>query len=164
MSDVTTGHSFLKRNRRPIFPLLVVLVATGASLLGQQARRQPPAKEYIKILEDPHRIERLKPQEVINQLEMNPGDVVADIGSRAPVSSHASWLGLSSPLEKCTPWTSTRSCSSMWPRQLRSSRFPTSQLFWAKTTRPPYRWEFWTWSSSATRSTTSKTGRLTWRI
>jgi ubiquinone/menaquinone biosynthesis C-methylase UbiE len=49
--------------------------------LGQAPYRQPPASEYIKLLEDPHRIDRLKPAEIIQKIWLAPGDVVADIGS-----------------------------------------------------------------------------------
>ena len=61
-----------------VLPALVLL-ALGA--LGQQLRRQPEAKEYVKILEDPHRIARLNPPEIIRKLDLKPGDAVADIGS-----------------------------------------------------------------------------------
>src|SRR5437867_3029293 len=60
---------------------LIAFLVAASPVVGQQPRRQPPAKEYIKILEDPHRIERLKPQEIVQSLGLKPGDVVADIGS-----------------------------------------------------------------------------------
>ncbi len=66
--------------RKLLLPFFICLLA-AFSLPAQQPRRQPPAKDYIKILEDPHRIERLKPQEVIKSLGLKAGDVVADIGS-----------------------------------------------------------------------------------
>jgi ubiquinone/menaquinone biosynthesis C-methylase UbiE len=66
--------------QRRLATLSLILLAV-ATLDAQQPRRQPPAKEYIKILEDPHRIERLKPQEIVQSLGLKPGDVVADIGS-----------------------------------------------------------------------------------
>ena len=61
--------------RRSFLWLLLALAPAGA----EQPQRS--AKEYIKTLEDPHRVERLKPAEVIRTLALKPGDVVADIGS-----------------------------------------------------------------------------------
>ena len=61
-----------------VYPGLVLL-ALGA--LGHQLRHNPEAKEYIRILEDPHRISRLNPSEIIKTIGLKPGDVVADIGS-----------------------------------------------------------------------------------
>lgn len=65
-----------------------VLLALGISILmhcaaltAQQARPQPPAGDYLKILDDPARIERLKPYEVLEKLGLRAGDMVADIGS-----------------------------------------------------------------------------------
>jgi ubiquinone/menaquinone biosynthesis C-methylase UbiE len=43
--------------------------------------RQPAPKEYISILEDPHRIGRLNPDRIIKTLDLKANHVVADIGS-----------------------------------------------------------------------------------
>jgi ubiquinone/menaquinone biosynthesis C-methylase UbiE len=66
--------------------IFLLLPAVALSLLifplpAQTPPRQPPAREYIPILEDPHRIEHMKPLEIIKTLDLKPGDVVADIGS-----------------------------------------------------------------------------------
>src|SRR5437867_7357838 len=68
-------------NRRKLFFSLFGFLAAAVLIVAQQPRRQPPAKEYIKLLEDPHRIDRLKPQEIVRSLGLKPGDVAADIGS-----------------------------------------------------------------------------------
>lgn len=70
-------------SRRGFLAGLLALPAAAAQVSARQAerRRQPPARDYIKVLEDPHRIERLKPDEVIRTLGLKSGDVVADIGS-----------------------------------------------------------------------------------
>jgi predicted methyltransferase len=59
----------------------IVAAALTSAAYNQAPYRQPEAGEYIKILEDPHRIERLKPLEIIRQIGLKPGDTVADIGS-----------------------------------------------------------------------------------
>ena len=64
-------------SRRSFLWLLLALAPAAAG--AEQPQRS--AKEYIKTLEDPHRVERLKPDEVIRTLALKPGDVVADIGS-----------------------------------------------------------------------------------
>jgi 2-polyprenyl-3-methyl-5-hydroxy-6-metoxy-1,4-benzoquinol methylase len=71
----------LARLKRRTFLLGFGALLAAATPAAQQPRRQPEAKEYIKILEDPHRIERLKPAEIIRTLGLRPGNVVADIGS-----------------------------------------------------------------------------------
>jgi ubiquinone/menaquinone biosynthesis C-methylase UbiE len=48
---------------------------------AQAPYRQPAAPDYIKLLEDPHRIDRLKPVEIIEKIGLAPGNIVADIGS-----------------------------------------------------------------------------------
>ena len=50
---------------------------------AQLGRR--PAKDYIAVLENPERIERLKPAEVLSRLELKNGNIVADIGSGSGV-------------------------------------------------------------------------------
>jgi ubiquinone/menaquinone biosynthesis C-methylase UbiE len=74
--------------RRTLMLAFGALLAAAASTAQEPKRRpeapkytQPEANEYIKILEDPHRIERLKPVEIIRTLAVKPGDIVADIGS-----------------------------------------------------------------------------------
>ena len=69
-------------NRR-VFLVLWTLAPLVPAAPGQapEQRRQPPAAEYIKRLEDPHRVERLKPDAVLAVLQVKPGWVVADIGS-----------------------------------------------------------------------------------
>ena len=74
----------VRPSRRLFFSAFAALLA-AASLGAQTPRRQPEAKEYIKILEDPHRLERLKPTEIIRTLGLKPGNVVADIGSGSGV-------------------------------------------------------------------------------
>ena len=63
--------------------LWLLLAFAGAPLFSwpQTQYVQPPAKEYIPILEDPHRLGRLQPDKIIAALALKPGDVVADIGS-----------------------------------------------------------------------------------
>jgi len=62
-------------------PVLLSIALASLQALAQVPYRQPVARDYIKILEDPHRIERLNPAEIILKLGLKPGDVVADIGS-----------------------------------------------------------------------------------
>ncbi len=69
----------MPRRRSFILSLALSLLATVA--VAQQPYQQPQAQQYIKILEDPHRIERLNPAEIIRKLELKPGYIVADIGS-----------------------------------------------------------------------------------
>jgi ubiquinone/menaquinone biosynthesis C-methylase UbiE len=57
--------------------LLIVTTYTPA----QAPYHQPAAPEYIKILEDPHRIDHLKPAEIVEKIGFVPGNVAADIGS-----------------------------------------------------------------------------------
>ena len=66
------------RSRLPVAAFFTVISALA---LAQTPYRQPPAAEYLKILEDPHRIDRLNPEAVVAKLGLRPGDVVADIGS-----------------------------------------------------------------------------------
>jgi ubiquinone/menaquinone biosynthesis C-methylase UbiE len=61
--------------------LLLWLAASSSRAQQPKPYSQPPAGEYIKILEDPHRIERLDPTAIIRSLGLHAGDVAADIGS-----------------------------------------------------------------------------------
>ncbi len=66
---------------RRILLLSLTLSFIATVTAAQQPYHQPQAEQYIKILEDPHRIERLNPAEIIRKLDLKPGYVVADIGS-----------------------------------------------------------------------------------
>ncbi len=69
--------------KRNITALIVCCIANLGLWVpgGQRPYHQPPAAEYIKILEDPHRIDHLDPPAIIRELGLRPGDVAADIGS-----------------------------------------------------------------------------------
>jgi len=63
---------------------VVVALLLCLSLLAQVAHRHHPpesASAYIQSLEDPGRDEWQKPQQVIAELGLKPGDVVADLGA-----------------------------------------------------------------------------------
>ena len=60
--------------------LLCFSLALEAVQLGKRA-----AKDYIPILENPDRVERLKPDRVLELLNLKHGDVVADVGSGSGV-------------------------------------------------------------------------------
>jgi ubiquinone/menaquinone biosynthesis C-methylase UbiE len=61
----------------------ISLFLEGAGQLGKRS-----AEEYIPILENPERINRLKPDQVISFLNLKRGDVVADIGAGSGVFTH----------------------------------------------------------------------------
>ena len=56
----------------------------AAAQLGQR-----PADEYIQRMDNPARVERIRVPEVVEALGLQPGDVVADIGSGAGIFSVA---------------------------------------------------------------------------
>ena len=62
--------------------MLAGVVAAPAFQLGSR-----PAAEWIQVLERPQRIEGLKIEEIIANLKLKPGMVVADIGSGSGVFS-----------------------------------------------------------------------------
>ena len=64
---------------RTIGCLLAVLVTLGASAAAQLASR--PASDWVNVLDSPERIAGLRIDEVVAALELNAGDVVADLGA-----------------------------------------------------------------------------------
>src|SRR3970282_2754084 len=70
--------------RSTLFTILRLagVVAAPAFQLGSR-----PAAEWIQVLERPQRIEGLKIEEIIANLKLKPGMVVADIGSGSGVFS-----------------------------------------------------------------------------
>lgn len=71
----------------------IVALALAPAASAQLASR--PAESWIKTLDAPNRIARLKLDETIGRLKLKPGDVVADIGAGA-----GTW---SVPLAKAVP-------------------------------------------------------------
>jgi ubiquinone/menaquinone biosynthesis C-methylase UbiE len=69
------------RGSRILSGWLALLVAYGStqSYAGQLGAR--PAEEWVKTLESPARIERLRISEVVAALRLQPGQVVADLGT-----------------------------------------------------------------------------------
>jgi len=68
--------------RRTACARLAVL-ALASWQLSRTARPVPAAESQRlrEALEDPHRVDRLKPEAIIQKLALKPGQVVADIGS-----------------------------------------------------------------------------------
>jgi ubiquinone/menaquinone biosynthesis C-methylase UbiE len=61
-----------------------LLYAMASAALAQTAHQHHPprdASEYAKVLEDPQRDEWQKPHEVVMALDIQPGEVIADIGA-----------------------------------------------------------------------------------
>ena len=66
------------------FLCLFAIGLTDASAFQLQQR---PAKEYIERMDRPGRVAGLRVDEVLEKLQLKPGDVVADIGSGSGVFS-----------------------------------------------------------------------------
>ena len=58
--------------------LAAVAVADASAQLGQR-----PADQYVRAMDNPNRVERIRVADVVEALGLQPGDVVADIGSGA---------------------------------------------------------------------------------
>ena len=70
------------------FGLCLAILFWNEAARGQEDHPQHsmPLDAYIAILEDPKRDTWQKPQEVINALDIQEGQVVADIGAGGPAS------------------------------------------------------------------------------
>jgi len=78
----------IKPKKRTIRILKYLILAWLYFSLAAQAYAQlgkRPAKDYIPLLEDPSRVERLKPEQVLSRLKLRNGDVVADLGAGSGV-------------------------------------------------------------------------------
>jgi ubiquinone/menaquinone biosynthesis C-methylase UbiE len=60
---------------------LVVLLTAGLSQADALQLAARPAEEWIKTLESPARVTRLRISDVVAQLRLQPGQVVADLGA-----------------------------------------------------------------------------------
>ena len=75
-------------SRRALNPALSCLALIGLALapsLVQAQLGKRPAKDYIGVLENPERVERLKTAEVMSRLKLKNGNIVADIGAGSGV-------------------------------------------------------------------------------
>jgi ubiquinone/menaquinone biosynthesis C-methylase UbiE len=79
----TFGGSQLGQGGRPLLPTLCLACALLAlGLVPVQAQLGArPAEAWIKTLESSNRVEKLKIDETVSRLELNPGDRIADIGA-----------------------------------------------------------------------------------
>lgn len=66
----------------------IMLIHTGVTVKGQETHEAPVTQQkfdnidvWVKTFEDPERDKWQKPDEVVKSLNLNPGDVVADIGA-----------------------------------------------------------------------------------
>ncbi len=84
--EVNLGRAMGPDLKRRAFPtLLTAAVLMGWPRVSAQVAEQhrPPesTSEYIKSLEEPEREAWQKPDEVVEKLELKPGEVVADLGA-----------------------------------------------------------------------------------
>jgi ubiquinone/menaquinone biosynthesis C-methylase UbiE len=67
-----------------LFPMLLLFFANGAAAQSSREhveRMHQDSKAYIEILERPDRNAEQKPDEVIKELGIKPGEIIADIGA-----------------------------------------------------------------------------------
>ncbi len=74
-----------RRTTRIFSSLLAGIFAISLFLEGGGQLGKRTAQEYIPILENPDRVSRLKPDQVISLLNLKRGDVVADVGAGSGV-------------------------------------------------------------------------------
>lgn len=67
--------------------VLAALIVCASPAHGAPQLGSKPAKDWIKSLERPERLAKLKADEVLARLELKPGDSVADIGAGSGVYS-----------------------------------------------------------------------------
>ena len=67
--------------------VFVALFLSAWPVLSALQLGSKPAKEWIKSLERPERLAKLKADEIMARLELKPGDLVADIGAGSGVYS-----------------------------------------------------------------------------
>lgn len=72
----------MSKGRIPRILGFACLWVVGVGLTNANAQlQQRPAEQYIEAMDRPGRVVNLKTDEVIQKLELKPGDIVADIGS-----------------------------------------------------------------------------------
>lgn len=71
----------LRRRQSPAALALLAALAIVPAVSAQLASR--PAETWIKTLDSPNRVARLKLEETISRLKLKPGEIVADIGAGA---------------------------------------------------------------------------------
>ncbi len=65
--------------RARLYAAIAILALSAASASAQLASR--PADDWIKVLDSPERLAELKVDQVVAALNLQPGDVVADLGA-----------------------------------------------------------------------------------
>src|SRR5206468_1996183 len=70
--------------RNALSSFILIGLSFLPSLIQAQLGKRP-AKEYIAVLENPDRIQRLKTAEVVSRLDLKNGNIVADIGAGSGV-------------------------------------------------------------------------------
>src|SRR5574341_576231 len=73
------------RNSKVLFAFVVIVCLSISTYANEDIKRERPSKLFspskIPLLEDPERDTWQKPEEILNALEIEKGQVVADIGA-----------------------------------------------------------------------------------